>query len=558
MAIQTIVKKPIGPVDIKMDTAGAGTTSNFTRVTDSGGTEVVQTFSADDIPVIDAPVVTGASQPFALITPSTDRDVEACLARTRIESRSFKNFEHYGGIAGAGISVANAQLNTEVFEKIMRDIVTDSRAVGIYFPGTQYEFHEKASLGGRYTSAILPIETAAGTRPGAITLAGMPDSATASANGTRLLAHASADATFPFLSFEDQSNILMADMAVYHVSGSTTDNPIDIRAIASSIQNIVLNNLLVREGLTTIHLQGDSTRPISNVWIQQSDLASNNSVVINARAIGTFYVQDNVTAGTGGGIAVSGDTGENCQRIFIRRNQLQGTAGSVSVSATGTYSSILHRNVFIENNFIDPSAQQSCIVSGIDKPRIRGNQLNNGQIQVLAGPASLVENIDITGNLVVSDGTGNFSGIEVSVSDNNTVTGLEIASNQVIGVAAQGILVSGPTVGGKINRPRVHHNEVIDPGRNSGVTRAGIHFRNLVTEGDVNHNYVVGTEAVDANKFDTGLLEDGTTPADNKWLFNAVKGYDSGGSASTLVSTDAETTGTGGGQNTTRDLGSAP
>jgi hypothetical protein len=264
-----------------MDIAGSSTVTQFTRTKSDGTTENVDSLSAEQIPVLDAAVpldvtVAGGQQPFARIATATDRDIEACLLDLRKNAREMKNFEHYGGTAGAAPGNTVAKRNTEVFKKILDEIASEGNALGVFFPGKVYEFANEDTLGGEWATNIL-----APTAQDEFIIAGGGE--------TVIRRETGATAGRDLLKLADCEQIVVQDLYLDQNGGS--GSCLRIEADAEKVSGFLISNVTFEDGTHSITLVGHKSgvaRNIGDVWIgNQCKFLGNSSLATRCTPVRT-------------------------------------------------------------------------------------------------------------------------------------------------------------------------------------------------------------------------------------------------------------------------------
>lgn len=495
--------------DIRFATAGNGSgPASFSRVESDGavGAASWTELSADAVPVIDRAVVSGGRTPFAGISPSTDRDVEACLQMSRINVRDMKNFEHYGGTEGTGVDVATAKRNTAVVDRILDDLAAEGRHNGIFFPGANYLFHEDDTLGGLFTSAIIGIGAA---NSGILLSGGGPV--------TRLARHASANNTRALLFFSGCGSVTVQDMTIDNLAGGAWE--IDIGG-SSNISDFQLNRLILSNG--GINAVVSSSALVNRLWVTQCTVPSIAcSNISNARFRDNVISESLGIASLSNVVATSG--------IQIVGNQFTGLGG-ISFTRILGYDAALHRDILIEGNTI---ASGAIAVLGFSEASILRNRLLRGGIAVDMTNMAVVSNLEIVDNTCEGSSAVEVSGVSVTCTASE-LFGLTISGGRLHQFQRNGIRINCG-LNGIVRYPKIHGVTVLNCSReDSGTTDYDAIL--LVSDGAgsgcvdglIRDNIIRATAAtaVNGNYHARGVHEQGAGDhARNVVYDNHIKGY---------------------------------
>ena len=524
MAVQSITKQPISPVDIQMDTAGGESVTNFTRATSTGGTESVASLSAAQIPVLDAPVVTSARAPFAVITTATDRDIEQCLQTARINMRDMKNFEHYGGLAGSGISDTQAERNVEVWRKILDDINSEGRNNGIFFPGARYEFKDNNGLGGLYATHTLPFETSGAVNVGNIVIAGT--------RATTLAAHTNADGNDLFHSV-DVSNIVFLDVNIEQTTGAT-GSCYESNASTTAVTNLIFDNVGWTEGDKHINVEGSSGT--LGVWVTRCTHNAADTYSIRTLETGIVNIMNNRFPGANTGIEVAAATTTSLAGSRIQNNIMTDTTvdNSIVVTRTGSYSATAHRDVDISGNSLSRGNINSIGMNEVNASR---NRLLDGAIilnfTTMSGTVGLS---NVTDNEVAAgSNTSEVYGINIRANGQD-IERCRVSGGSVVGFDNAGVLIEGTS--GIASLMRVQGVSILNCSQAGDGTGTGIEILSADASGGTQFSLFSGNIIRSTNgslRHEFGIREDTTSTlnAGNRFHGNLIKGY-SGGAATQI------------------------
>ena len=537
----TVVKKPIGPDDIQMDVAGSSTVTQFTRTKSDGTTENVDALSADQIPVLDAAVplqVTtgGGRQPFARIVTPTDRDIEAVCKDMRKNAREMKNFEHYGGTPGAAPGNTVAKRNTEVMKKILDDIASENNALGVFFPGIEYEFANEDTLGGNWASAIL-----APTAQDGLIFAG--------GGATTLRAEAGATAGRDLFSLFDCEDVVMQDLVINQAVGSGAC--VSVSVDAAALTGFIFNNVTFDaggNGLFLIGNNGGTTHNIQKVWVLSSTFNLNTSQAIDAEGLNGFTLRDTTHVGANAGMSLRAAVGAGADmtNIKIVNARLQ-TAGSlITVSRSVTYDSASHRNILIKDCEL---ADGRVLVEGLNEVQINNNTLRGSdpRVSILMGAGmTFGDMMEVVNNKLFGDAAsvGSNNGVELNSAVGVVVRSALLAHNRTSFIGRHGVRLF-PN-GGTIEGALIHDNHVYNSSTETGQHNLndGVILEDGCVQSLVHHNQVIGTIVGLLQRY--GINEvTGAASRAHHLRHNIIKGYGTNeidfnntGSSGTLVAPD--------------------
>lgn len=491
------------------DPASGSAAQTFNRTTSTGGTTPITKMSAAAVTVRDAAIVTGANTPFDEITDSiAAKTVEACLADIRKNTGELKNFDHYGGIAGAGISAANAAKNTEVLAQIVSDITADGQVNGIFFPGSQYEFME---FGGNMPRiASRPNIRFVGTGAGTIFQR--------NTNGTT---------NQDLMTFVDCPQAQIADIWFERAGTTGTGSCLRFSGSATTdIGNIKVLSCYFGGGAGQIVMQNAAANGIiSTYWITNCTFGtpSANSISVVEGAYGHILANDFL--GGGAGISVTSAGGANSRLLDseIVGNIFRTAGQTITVTRSGVYNASNHRGLTVRGNKITSG---NMAITGVEEVEVLENKVYAGQITVICDMATAT-NPRIIGN-TAKGATG--AGIQL-IGVNSTINGFEVSGNHVQNATQQGILIAPATTPARCGV--ISNNRVIDCSReNSGVTDySGIYLFGPdagggVIDSIVEHNVIrCFSFTAGGNGHDFGVDEQGGVSNRNMVGPNFIKGY---------------------------------
>lgn len=524
-------RQPVGAEDIQFDTGGGAVVGTFNRTKSDGTADTLTRLSAAQVPVLDAPEVAGGRTPFAAISPASFRTVEACTKETRINVRDMKNFEHKGGQAGAGVSAAVAEKNTEVFKACLDELAAESRMNGIFFPGIIYEFKENAALGGLFASHILPINNQDG-----ITLVG-------TGRETTLRKNSNANGAFNLLFVQDCNGTLIEDMTVDKVA-DLSGAAIAVRANAKVVSAVRIFNVRCIGGSFGVDIRGQASgNRVRKIWVERCDLDDQFAENLFMDNISEAYVLSNILTGAsafGMKFQSGGGASSFLTNVFVVGNILAQTAGTDSIlfSRTGVFVSANHKQCFAIDNFI---ASKHLSFVGLDAWSAKGNRLQAGGI-LGSFDFAQAQQIELLENFIEEGLVGELEehGIRL-VGTNCNLLGFEIAGGRINNVARNGIKVDFS--GGLASRGRIHHVFVLNNSRNdanatdySSILLTG-NAAGGVSETQVDHNILRNTvvTTVQSNKQLHGIEVPAGTLSDRILTsHNFVKGYQGASAISNL------------------------
>lgn len=517
----TVTKKPIGPDDIQMDVAGSETVTQFTRTKSDGTTENVDSLSAGHIPVLDAPITLpltagGGRQPFARIATATDRDIEECLRDMRINVRDMKNFEHYGGTPGSGASSTVRKRNVEVWNKIFADIASESKAVGIFFPGTVYEFEEESGLGGLYSSHLLPVSGVDG-----LVLAG------AGNDGTQLVHKGTT--SLNLMHFEDLNGLALFDLkldASAAVGGSAA--ALHLAATTQDLSKFLMDNCSIDAGLWG--LRGDTSGGFNfrKLWITR------NTFETEGIFFDSFFdgkIIDNLFTGTdnGGVLLSSSASNKLISGVRVIGNSWSGSSGvewRLRILRSGTPNN--HADLIVADNRVDKGR---IGIEGFTSYAVERNYLFDGYL-VLTFDALQPSAFDVfVLRNIIKDLTQNaaFGAIDLTVTETD-LTNFHLIGNISRTARNMGINVNviGNATSATAKRGKIMENNVLDPSQVGDGTNASIELNADANGGTqetmIAHNTCRST--VNPPRQSHGVLEGATGNNDyNRIWANLIRGY---------------------------------
>lgn len=491
------------------DPATGTAVQTFNRTSSTGGTVSRTAISANSLPLLDAPVVSGANTPFEeLVDTQAAKTVEAALATIRKNIPHWKNFEHYGGIPGSGVSAAQAQKNTDVWNQITSDIAASGKKNGIFFPGAFYKFKDSGASAYILDGRDLPQITVCGSGP-----------------GTVLQADNTSTAAAPLIRWRDGTGMRLANLTLDR--NGTGANVVSLSSNAGPLGDIQILATTFIGGSAGLSLNSSGTVLSRKFWISQcyfTNAANENIALTNVSDLHFF---DNTLDGGGTGLLVnSTGTDTILSDQFIGNNRFLGSSQQLVLLRGGTYNSALHRGVVVFNNRV---AVGSVAVNGVDHATIAENTCYAGAIVVTMDTMTQANRIRLIGNHSVG-ATG--PGIWVRGTA-VTFDGLQILGGSVTGATQQGILIACSTAPCK--RALIQNVLIEDCSREdsgttdySGIMLDAPNAGGGVTESIVANNIIRCTSAtaVNANKHKYGVEEKSGGVSDLNFIGpNFIKGY---------------------------------
>ncbi len=416
----TVGQDSLGVEDITRHDPAAGPTTQFLNRDSrlAGGTVPITKVSAASIPVLDAAVVSGANTPFDEIADTqAAKHVEACLADIRKNYAELKNFDHYGGIAGSGISAADAQKNTEVFNKILTDMVADGQVNGIFFPASTYEFMEFGGFMPKVDQ--YPNLRLVGT-----------------GFASCLKRNTSAVTNQNLLSIIDSPDVTVADLFIDRNGTAGTNGALAFTGFGvQPIGGVKVLNCYISGGQLGLVL-GSAGFQMDNFWVSGCTFGATSSLNMEAFAASNGHILSNQLQGGGTGILIASAGGADLLRdIDVVGNVLTGTGMDLSVIRGGVFAAASHRGVNVLGNRLTAG---NIAITGIDSPDVSGNKLAAGKIAVTMDAAMVTaKNVRLAGNEVVG-ATG--PGILLAGSG-TAIEGFEISGGKVESATQQGIAI---------------------------------------------------------------------------------------------------------------------
>lgn len=546
---ETWTVSPVGQEDLTLDTAGGGTPGTQTITTSTGGTQSVTKLSAATFPVLDAAVVTSARTPFAAISPASDRDIEECLRRVRINAREAKNIEHYGAVAGTSIADADAERNTQAWRKCLDDISSDGRNNGIFFPGARYEFKDLSGGSGLYGTTILPFETSGAVKMSNVMVLGAP--------ATQIVAHANSTVSKPLFYATGSSGLFFVDVAITHRTGATAQC-VNLDPLTNGIMSTFrFDGVTFATGIEHVRTEyASGSNYVKDLWITNCIMNAAGSYSLVLEDVAGMKLTGNVFAGANLGINLTAEGTVAWGNYEIFNNSLVNgsIAQGITISTGGaTFTPTIHNTVILRDNKMSFG---TISISDVNNLTIEGNTLFNGVIDVnySSDPASVYD-MRINRNTVTGSATTLlFSAIRVSCASTN-MRRWWINENDIYLSGRHGIHIS-PTGNGRLRGGEIARNMILDPSQQTTNTYDGILLDSAgATSGSsetmVTNNRVTSTNA--SFKMRRGVGETSGAVNDfNHFLSNMVKGWGTSAiSALGTNSTDKTNTGDG---STTIDL----
>lgn len=363
----TFTKKLLGGEDLERhDPATDGTSATtVNRLTSTGGTQPITKIQAALIPMLDAPIVSGANTPFeALADTQAAKNVEAALADLRRKHYRVFSFEDMGAIEGSGVTQGQADKNREVWNQIVSEIGASGRPGGIFLPNGNWVVDG--------TGAGSPILTVTGKSNITVLGAGF---------GTNLRAYDSSSGT-DLLKFLNCSNITVQLIQLDKIGTGAGSNLLFEGSVGTPISQIRVLNVATLNGLRGVKIDGGGGHG-NGFWVQNSYLSAATFGLVSedftVGNVGANLFQLN--AGGPGGISIADGASANAVvgSINIESNVLVGGGNQrVQVLRTGTYNGAIHKDICIVRNRLSLG---DVLVQGTDNTEISNNEMLDGGIQ---------------------------------------------------------------------------------------------------------------------------------------------------------------------------------
>lgn len=441
----------IGKEDISFHDPASGTTAQtFNRTTSTGGTTPITKISAQEIPLRDAVVVTGAATPFNnLADTQAAKTVELALADIRKNIPHYRNVEHYGMVPGDS-TLAVAQKNRDVWNQIITDISASTRGDGIFFPvGLWYV--DVGAAQPILSASILSDTTVVGCGLGSVISA---------INGT------SATNVIQFL---NSSNIRIADLAVNKITTSGAN--IFVGGTNRAISQVRVFNVQTTNGENGIQIDGGGFHS-NGVWVENC-YPNSDKLGVWVRDFANVNINGNLTSkssGSDGGFRVDDGTyaGGWIGGVTMRDNRLTGTSvQTIAFSRTATYDANLHQILNISGNKVSVG---DVNIVGMNVVDLSHNELQDGGIYYNTSGMPSVRNFRSLYNY--SNGaTG--SAFEWDIT-NCTVDDFEIVGGRYYGAQLHGIYIHAATTS-VVDGGRIYETHVRDCGQAVTNTYNGIY-----------------------------------------------------------------------------------
>jgi len=525
MSIQQITTTPIGVEDLALDTPGSeAAPATFNRSKDDGTLESTTKLGADQIPVLDPPILTSSRTPFAIIA-ANDRDVAECLKTIRINMRDMKNFEHYGGVSGTTTGTT-AENNTKAWRKMMDDINTEGRNNGVYFPGATYCFKQISGGAGLYGSTICPFQTSGGTNLGNVIVIGAP--------GTLLKASSDANASFDLFHLTGGSNYVIADVRMEHITASTTGAIIKVAPASNGIMsNITVDNCNFSEGAVHISSIPGTTAPnyVRDFYIARCGFETANSYgVIMYDVAGGDYLGNKFAGSLGITFDASFTTAWGYYNIFGNRfTRTSGARQTIQALVSGTYNAAVHNSIKVRDNRISSG---DISIGDVNVVELHANILYSGGVSVVQSPqVTAGYQIRISKNTVTAGYLTNQEGIYLAFGG-QSLRRWWIVENDVYNAFLHGIHIKA-TGGGanpcQLYGGQVNNNNILDPNQAAGSNH-GIYINGTAVGPNLGgvlrtqfcHNFI----ETPAGSFVDGIRElTGVGHVNNRFWFNQSHGH---------------------------------
>lgn len=426
----TTRKGRIAKTDIAWHVPGTDGTAetNFNRTNSSGGSSAKTKVSAQCVPLLDAPIVSGARTPFeSLVDSAAAKTVELALADIRKNIPHYKNFDHYGG--STTNDAATAVRNTQVFQKIVTDILAENRTgSGIFFPGFRYYFKESAGAMPTMNGVAKPTLVGAGF-------------------GSVLLRETSASTALNLFNFIDCNGLRLADLGIDRDGTAGLGNAVNITNNAEQeVGDIYFLNTSIVGGLSNVSVVLAGPSLATNVWLSGNFFNNSSGANVSLQSCQRVHVLSNNFGLTGNGLSVTSNGGSTVLGdIEIDGNVHLGANSDINVTRTGVWNAI-HKGLTISNNKLTAG---DIIVQGVDDVGLFTNNLYSGRI-------SITFDMLTSKNLRLIDNNVNGavgSGITVTGAT-CTLTGYQIRGGTISNATQRGILLTfsgAPIRGGTIS-----------------------------------------------------------------------------------------------------------
>jgi len=409
--------RKIGKEDIQFHDSGTGSAvQTYKRVSRLGGADIDMTaISAADLPLLDAPLVTAHPTPMRGLSA---KNVEVALADYRKYRGQLRNIEHWGMVAGTGVSAAVAAQNVTIWNLVVADaiaygggiLVPNGRFEGIEAGGTQWVFNVPHS-------ANIPV---IGMGPGSI-----------------LAKHSTALASYPLFRSLDGYGHTLADFAFDAGVGSASSCA-EFIVGAYPIGGFVIDRVGFTYGTDGLKFTASAAYLGNLLWANKCQFVSNLGLRMT-NFMAAHITQNNflnaagiICAGTGGA-ALFGES-------EILSNLILGTGG-ISVQRSGTYNGDIHKNWTVNGNKVSNGVVR---VEGVTDATILSNMLYAGGIQYVV--PTTAQNLLIKDNHIAI-GINGGAGIEVFGTD-AALIGFEIAGGRIYDTEYGGLAISMADMGG--------------------------------------------------------------------------------------------------------------
>lgn len=423
---------PISAEDWQRHNPAAGPgTQTFTRRkrTNPAATEAVIAVAADWIPVLDAPILTGANTPFEAIADTlATKHTENCLKDVRKHQAGFKNFRTCGGIPGNAVSVASAAKNTELFQFLLTEMNADD-VNGIVFD-TTFLFSENA-----------------GAMP---TINGFPNVVLLGVAGGGMKRHGSASDAMNLLTVIDCPGAKFVEMTFDR--NGTTGAGNGIAFSASAEQDIggvyFLNNLFIGGNKSLSAGVTVATFFMSTYWVIGNRFAG--AATANCEILGGSggHILNNDFSTSGDGLSlVCGGGALLLSNVEILGNTFGANSQGISVVRSGVYNANNHKGLILRGNRLSGTSA-SINIQGVNRVEVSSSEILSGALNITFDMLT-AETLKLLDNNI-----SNPSGVGMAVIGNVcTLTGYQIRGGTIRNCLNQGLslLFSGaPIRGGTI------------------------------------------------------------------------------------------------------------
>jgi hypothetical protein len=463
----TWTRKYLGKEDITFHDPASGTAAQtFARPASNPSDPDVDVtkLSAQDIPLRDAVVVTGAATPFeALADTQVAKNVETALADIRKNIPHYRNVEHYGMVPNDS-TASVAEKNRAVWNQIISDLSNAGVGDGIFVPSFYYVKDD--GTGGEILDGNgLPNITLTGAGP-----------------GSSLIGQAASTAGYPLLRWDDGYGLRISDITLNR-NGAGAEC-FRMASSATQLNSVRLLGCQFSSGSTNVLIDGSGLTTDTDFWISRCIFGNAASYNINIDGCSDTHITDNTFTGTGIGVVHSGTGAANAMRNVLIQGNILKTAGmDILVSRSGVYTAANHKGVSIIDNRLE---QGQVAVINMNRVLCQLNKLYAGGIQITFNTMTTAQGLQLIANEITGR-TG--SGISITGAS-TTIEGFEILGGSISNCTQSGILVQ--TSGAPAKWGRIQGVGIFNCSREDAATEySGIHFNPADAAGGVMESVVV-------------------------------------------------------------------